>query len=101
MIGYHGINWRDRSTSLGYWLGARFVGKGLMTQACRAIVDHAFGSWQLHRVEICCATGNLKSQAIAERLGFTCEGVSRHAEWLYDRHVDLQNYSMLASEWKP
>ncbi len=70
-----------------------------MTRACRALVDYAFAKLQLNRVEIRCATGNLRSQAIPERLGFTREGTLREGEWLYDHFVDLIVYSMLAREW--
>lgn len=100
VIGYHGIDWTHRSTSLGYWLGASFEGRGLMTHACKALVDHAFGSWQLNRVEIRCATGNVKSRGIPKRLGFEHEGTAREAERVGDRYLDLEVYSMLASEWR-
>lgn len=100
VIGVHAINWLNKKTSIGYWLGAEFQGRGLMTAATRALVDHAFTAWKLNRVEIHCATGNVKSQAIPERLGFVREGISRQSEWLYDHYVDHYNFAMLASEWE-
>lgn len=99
VIGYHRIDWFNRKTSIGYWLGASFQGKGLMTKACRALVDYAFGELKLNRVEIRCAAQNKRSRAIPERLGFVQEGISRQAEWLYDHYVDHVIYGMLASEW--
>lgn len=41
IIGLHSINWSNRSTSIGYWLGEGFQGKGLMTKACAAVADIA------------------------------------------------------------
>ena len=70
-----------------------------MTRACAAMVSYAFREWPLNRVQIRCATGNVRSCAIPQRLGFTREGVIRQSEWLYDHFVDLVLYSMLASEW--
>jgi ribosomal-protein-serine acetyltransferase len=99
VISYHTINWPSRHVEIGYWLAAEFQGQGLMTRACRALVDYAFAKLQLNRVEIRCATGNLRSQAVPERLGFTREGTLREGEWLYDHFVDLIVYSMLAREW--
>src|SRR5215212_7167551 len=52
------------------WLGEEHQGKGLVTAACLALVDHAFGDLGLNRMVISCATENEKSCAIPERLGF-------------------------------
>ena len=100
VIGYHSIDWENRTTAVGYWLGEEFQGQGLVTVACRALVDHAFEELNLNRVSIACATENKKSCAIPERLGFRREGVVRQAEWLYDHFVDHVVYATLASEWQ-
>lgn len=98
--GYHNINWINKKTSIGYWLGEDAQGKGLVTAAVRALLDNAFHNWGLNRVEIRAAVGNVKSQAIPRRLGFTEEGIVKESEWLYDRYVDHIAFAMLASEWK-
>ena len=100
VIGYNTIDCSVRTASIGYWIGASFQGQGLVTGACRALIDYAFNGLGLNRVEIRCATGNKKSQAIPERLGFKQEGTVRQAEWLYDHFVDHAVYGMLASEWQ-
>ena len=100
VISYVGIDWDNRTTEVGYWLGEEFQGQGLVTAACRALVDHAFEELGLNRVSIACATENKKSCAIPERLGFRREGVQRQAEWLYDHFVDHVVYAALASEWQ-
>lgn len=98
-IGYHFFDWHNRRTSLGYWLGARYRGQGLMTHAVQAMTQFAFEEQMLHRVEIRCATKNKSSCAIPERLGFTLEGTLRETEWLHDRYVDHHMYSMLRKDW--
>ncbi|MCY0877368.1 MAG: GNAT family protein [Firmicutes bacterium] len=100
-LGLHGIDWTHRLTSLGYWLGEPYQGRGIMTAAVRAAVTIAFQEYQLNRVEIRAAVGNRKSRAIAERLGFLAEGCVRQAEWLGDRYVDHIVYGMLREEWPP
>jgi ribosomal-protein-serine acetyltransferase len=100
VIGLHYIDRANKKTSIGYWLGERFQGLGLMTKACKACIDYSFGELKLHRVEIRCAVENKRSRAIPERLGFTNEGTIREAEWLYDHFVDHVVYGMLAREWK-
>jgi ribosomal-protein-serine acetyltransferase len=98
-IGYNTINWQDKKTELGYWLGTAFQGRGLMTRACRALIDHAFAEFKLNRVEILCGVDNVRSRAIPERLGFQQEGLVRQAEWIHDHFHDLVIYGMLADEW--
>jgi ribosomal-protein-serine acetyltransferase len=98
-IGFHYVNRPNRKTEIGYWLAENAQGRGIMTRACRAVVDHAFRRWSMNRVIIYCATENRRSRAIPERLGFTLEGTCREAEWLYDHFVDLAQYAMLAREW--
>jgi len=100
LVGYHRIDWENQSTSLGYWLAGEFQGRGLMTMSCRALIDHAFAALNLNRMTIACATGNTRSRAIPQRLGFTHEGTLRDAEWLYDRYVDHEVYSQLQREWQ-
>ena len=99
-IGYNYFNHADRRTEIGYWLGKEFQGKGLVTQACRQMLYHGFTTLGLNRIEINCATGNHKSQAIPERLGFTQEGILRKAELVNGQFHDLYLYSLLKQEWE-
>ena len=99
IVGHHQIDWRNRLTSLGYWLGESDQGQGLVTAAIRVLVDQAFALARINRVEIRCAVGNYKSRAVPQRLRFLEEGVLRDAEWLYDHYVDHVVYSMLARDW--
>jgi ribosomal-protein-serine acetyltransferase len=99
MIGFHGLSWQHRATTIGYWLAEASQGRGTMTRAVQTLVDHAFGTWQLHRIEILVRAENTRSRAIAERLGFKQEGVLRENERVGDRYVDRAVYAMLAGEW--
>ena len=98
-IGFDFIDRDNRFTEIGYWVGAAFEGKGLVSRACRALVEHAFAELGLIRVQIRCAVENRRSRSIPEKPGFKLEGCLRSAERLPDRYVDLVVYGMLASEW--
>ncbi len=98
--GLHPIDWPNRQSALGYWIGAENEGRGLVTMACRALLRAAFVEYGLHRMELRAATGNARSRAVAERLGFRLEGVVRDAEWLYDHYVDHAVYGLLEGEWR-
>lgn len=97
-IGFHAIDWAHLKCSLGYWLAGDFQGRGVMTRACKFIVSYAFEHYQLHRVEIRCGEGNLRSRAIPQRLGFQLEGLARECEKIGDRYVSHAVYGMLARE---
>jgi ribosomal-protein-serine acetyltransferase len=99
VIGFHAVDWLHRKTSIGYWLARDHQGRGVMTTAVRALVDHAFGTWNLNRVAIQAAVDNARSRAIPERLGFREEGTLRQVERIGDRRLDDVVYSMLAEDW--
>lgn len=100
VIGYVSLDWGNRSTRVGYWLDEGQQGKGTMTAAVRLLVVHALTAWRLNRVEIIVATGNSRSRAIPERLGFHQEGTLRQLQLVGGRYLDCVSYSMLATDWR-
>ena len=54
----------------------------------------------MNRIEIHCATENVRSRAIPEKLNFKLDGVLRQSEWRHTRFFDMAIYSMLAEEWR-
>jgi ribosomal-protein-serine acetyltransferase len=99
-VGCHPIDWANRNCSIGYWIEARFQGKGIMTRCCVNLIDYLFGDLALHRVTIQCGVQNRRSCAIPERLGFQREGLIRDGEWVNDRWVDLLSWGMLDRDWR-
>lgn len=100
VIGFHSINRSIKEISIGYWLSQKSLGKGLITRACKELINFAFNNYKMNRVEIRCAEDNFKSRAIPERLGFTQEGIIRDGELLNDGYVDLVVYGLLKKEWE-
>ncbi len=94
MIKYHSL------TAIGYWLANTFKGQSVMMQACGKLTDYCFTKLNLNRVEIKCATGNVKSQTIPDRLNFKKEGTLRQAELLNNKFVDLYLYATIKQDWK-
>ncbi|MFN6963304.1 MAG: GNAT family N-acetyltransferase [Pyrinomonadaceae bacterium] len=89
----------SRKTEIGYWIDRMYEGRGLVSAACCVLIEYAFGELEMNRVEIRCATENVRSSAIPERLGFTLEGVLRQVEMRGGRLHDFAIYGLLADEW--
>ena len=101
LAGTVGLHIRGEARAmLGYWLGKDFEGRGFVTLACRALVDHAFRSLKAERVEIFAEPRNARSRAVPERLGFRREGTLRHVARLNDRFIDHDVYSLLREDWE-
>lgn len=66
-----------QASTLGYWMGQRYSGKGYMSRAVRATVTFAFATLRLHRIEAACLPHNDASVQLLERIGFKREGYAR------------------------
>jgi ribosomal-protein-serine acetyltransferase len=99
-IGIYNIDKNNKLGAIGYWLGSAYEGKGIITRACKAMLEYGFLTLDLNRMEIKCGTENYKSQGIPERLHFTKEGIVRQGEWVNGRCIDLFSYSLLKAEWE-
>jgi RimJ/RimL family protein N-acetyltransferase len=75
LIGGCGIDPRDDAPELGYWLGARFWGRGFATEAVRAVIDHAFGDLQHETLQAGARVSNPVSRRVLEKCAFQWTGV--------------------------
>jgi ribosomal-protein-alanine N-acetyltransferase len=74
------------AVTLGYWMGKKYAGQGLMTDAVVALVRHAFDRMSFHRVEAACIASNAASRRVLAKAGFNAEGTARkylkiNGEW--------------------
>lgn len=99
-VGTHKLDRMHRALEIGYWLGEGAQGKGIITDACRAMIRHSFLELEMNRLVIRCAVGNDRSCAVAQRLGFTFEGIQREADLVNGHFHDLKVWSLLRREWQ-
>lgn len=99
IIGMKDIDLVNNKAEIGYWLGKEFVGKGIVTRSCVALINFAYDELKINRLEIKCAVENVRSCNIPKQLGFTFEGIERQAEYIHRRYQDLKVYSLLRKEW--
>jgi len=78
-VGWCGLDHRDRTRPapvLFYLLKASHWGKGLATEAARAVLDYAFGPLGLDRVDGGAAPENLASRRVMEKIGMSYVGLN-------------------------
>lgn len=75
--GLHRIDWTVRRFEVGYWRRAGLPGHGIATEAARALNRLAFDRLGARRVEVRMDDANTPSQKVAERAGFSFEGLLR------------------------
>ncbi|MGY1436210.1 GNAT family N-acetyltransferase [Streptomyces reniochalinae] len=84
----------------GCWLEPAAVGKGLITRACRTVIDWVIEERGFHRVEWLVSAANEPSVAVARRLGMTRDGVLRESYLYRGKRADMEIWSVLAPEWR-
>jgi len=80
VTGLHTIDWSVPRLEIGYWCCTSFTGRGLVTEAVRAISYFAFEHLGAERLEIRCDSQNVRSIRVAEGAGFHRDGVFRNGD---------------------
>ena len=99
IIGLKDTDFDNKKTEIGYWLSESFQHKGIVTRSGKTLLNYIFNEIELNRVQLKAATENIKSQAVAERLGFTLEGIERDGELHSRGFVDLMVFGLLKKDW--
>ena len=63
-----------RSAELGYWISEEFWGRGMMTEAIRAVTRYAFETFDLEHIFAGLFERNVGSRRVLEKAGFVLEG---------------------------
>ena len=98
LIGLKETDLDNKKTEIGYWMSEKCQHLGIMTRSCKVLIDYVFDEMNLNRIQIKAASGNLKSQGIPDRLGFTREGIERDGELHNRGFVDLVVFGLLKAD---
>jgi RimJ/RimL family protein N-acetyltransferase len=99
-LGFYGIDRENKRAIIGVDLMKKHWGKGLMTEALRALVKYGFEEMDLNRIEATSDPRNLRSLRLMERCSFKKEGVLRQRFFYKGSFHDDVVYSLLKEEWK-
>lgn len=94
-VGLNQFNREHNFCNLGYWVRESRQGRGIATQASRALVDFGFRELKLARIEIVVPQGNLPSQRVAQKTGATFECVARNRLVVNRHSVAAAVYSLI------
>ena len=86
------------SAEVGYWIRSDLSGRGLMTEAAAAVVEHSFAELEIHRLELRAGIENHGSLRVAEKLGFKRGGILRHASRNVWGYYDVYVFDLLATD---
>ena len=85
LVGMVALRPRGFKNDLGYVLARPYWGRGIMTEAARAIVNLSLDDPQVRRVWAVCDVDNTASARVMEKVGMTLEGVLRR--WVIHPNV--------------
>lgn len=89
----------NRRAELGFFVAREHWGQGIATEACHAVVAHAFGTMEFHRLEADVDPANAPSLALLRKLGFREEGLFRERWRIGGRWCDSVMLGLLAADW--
>ncbi|MBI3804329.1 MAG: GNAT family N-acetyltransferase [Nitrospirae bacterium] len=84
-----------RSAEIGYWLGERFWGRGITTEAVMALTDYAFKTFDLCRIDAGVFEWNAASIRVLEKAGYTCEALLRKSVTKEGQTIDQLIYAKI------
>lgn len=87
-----------RSAEIGYWLGEAYWGRGIVSEAARAVTRWGFANYDLTRIYARVFSWNLASARVLEKAGYTFEARLRRSVTKEDRTGDELVYAVLRDE---
>jgi [ribosomal protein S5]-alanine N-acetyltransferase len=88
------------SAEIGYWLGEEHWGRGIMTEALRAVTSHAVKAHNLSRVYAVPFDWNTPSFRVLEKAGYVREGRMRKAAYKDGQVVDELVFAFVVENWR-
>jgi ribosomal-protein-alanine N-acetyltransferase len=98
--GLHAWDQSNRRAEIGYHILPGHWGQGYATEATRAMLRWGFENLNLHRIQSDCTEGNIASERVMLKCGFTYEGLWRESCWEHERFVNIKQFGLLRREFE-
>jgi len=99
-ISFWTVSKLGKIAEIGYWVRSDETSRGICTEAVGLLLEEAFGALGYHKVVLRIAVGNDASDRVAEKLGFTREGILREELLIRGNWVDHSLWSLLDREFR-
>ena len=95
-IGFHrGTDVHRLTATIGYWLGEAYWGRGIATEALRAMTEHTLANFDFARIEAHVFEWNVASARVLEKAGYTREARMRKRVTKEGKTVDCFLYALV------
>jgi len=88
------------SAEWGFAIGSAFWGTGLFTSSAQLVLDFAFGTLGVHRLEARAAVRNGRGNGALRKMGAVCEGLLRRSFLRNGEYLDQHLWSILDIDWR-
>jgi RimJ/RimL family protein N-acetyltransferase len=99
-ISFWTVSKLGKIAEIGYWVRSTETSRGVCTEAVQLLLDEVFNSLGYHKIVLRVAVGNDPSDRVAQKLGFTREGVLREELLIRGNWVDHTLWSLLDREYR-
>ena len=94
------ISEQNRRAEIGYLLDRRHWGRGYMSEAMACVLEYAFNTLDLHRIEADTDPDNAPSLALLDRFGFSREGLFRDRWFVHGKWHDSVMLGLLQEDYR-
>ncbi|MOA19518.1 Ribosomal-protein-serine acetyltransferase [compost metagenome] len=96
--GFNSLDFENEKAEIGYDIARAFWGRGYASEAISALLDYAFSTLKLNRIEAKVEPENVNSVKVLRKLNFMFEGTLRRYERVNGKFIDLNMYSKLITD---
>lgn len=96
--GYNSLDLSNSKAEIGYDISKDHWGKGYAPEVVQSLMDYAFNTLKLNRIEAKVEPENHNSIRVLQKLNFTFEGTMRKCEKSKGKFIDLSIFSKLVTD---
>ncbi|MFX0033762.1 MAG: GNAT family N-acetyltransferase [Promethearchaeota archaeon] len=99
--GLNRINWVNQWANAFIYIGEiEYWGNDIATEAVQLVLQYGFEELNLHKISGRVAVENVGSWKVAEKVGFTLEGIIKDDFYKDGKYVDTKSYGFLKEDWE-